>query len=123
LNQETLVRDNILFFHSNSREYGQKWHDGGRLLNKQNSFDDFQAAAEYLIAANYTTTSKLFINGASNGGTNSLKWNTRGLVFHTQVEMSSLSHFMHFHFSSGLLVSACINQRPDLFGAGVAEAG
>lgn len=50
------------------REYGSKWHKNGNLLNKQNSFNDFQAAAEYLIKENYTTESKLTISGESNGG-------------------------------------------------------
>ena len=49
-------------------EYGKKWHDAGKLENKQNGIDDFIAAVEYLIDEGYTSTPKVAIGGGSNGG-------------------------------------------------------
>ena len=71
-------------------EYGKAWHKAGTQQQKQNVFDDFIAAAEFLIEENYTSSDKLAIRGGSNGG---------------------------------LLVGACMTQRPELFQVALPAVG
>lgn len=92
-NRLVLLENGGVFAMPNLRgggEYGEEWHKAGMLLNKQNVFDDFIAAGEYLIKEKYTSKEKLAIAGGSNGG---------------------------------LLVGACMTQRPDLFAVALPAVG
>jgi len=93
LTRLVLLENNFVVAIPNIRgggEYGEEWHKAGTKMQKQNVFDDFIAAAEYLIENGYTSSAKLAIAGGSNGG---------------------------------LLVGACMLQRPELFKVALPAVG
>jgi prolyl oligopeptidase len=89
-------------------EFGQAWHDGGRLAQKQHSFDDFIAASEWLIANGYTSPQRLGITGASNGGLLALACMLQrpelyGAVV-SAVPVADMLRFQKFNFGSNWMV-------------------